>query len=528
MIMGNRGETAGDARTHALAGVVFGLTQRFNEFTSPEELFAAFADGLETLITYDRIAIVVSRDGGREVSHRFSRGDSLELKRNASGDLAGMERLYVLREPLLYDIEKTQRFAGDMERFAQGYRQAAVAPLTVDHAGVGLLTIMSKEAGRWNESDLWIHSSLAGALGIMLAGSNLRREAEQRQHEAEFVAEMGLVVSSVRDADELMRHSVERISEAFAAPAAIYLLHQDRLKVGAVGAPPEYNTRNVQLFAASMIEFDENPISRALTHDPMSDALVILLRGEDEDTAGVNRVLADELYARGVNRILAMPIVLDGRNVGVLAVAHIKNKGENPLISRQRQPAMVKRLAEYLAPSLRNTWHYEDLKRTLNESEVLRRILSDTSSRNDPEDGLDTVVRAAQMLYGAGYVAIARVEGDQLHWLMRVGSRMQSEEHVASPVTAASDKLLAMLERLMPILVRDFPIDPPVDPHVYPLHAEERLRSSLIAPFPIEEGAIGLLIVGFREVHRFDAADIRFARSLASGVAASLMRGRAA
>jgi len=520
----NQGETVGDTRTLALARVVFELTQRFNEFTSPDDLFAAFANGLETLLTYDRIAIVVSRDGGREVSHRFSRGDSLELRRNASGDAAEAERFYVLREPLLYDIGEDQRFAGDTERFAQGYRQAAIAPLTVDHAGVGLLTIMSKQADRWNESDLWVLSSLAGALGIMLAGSNLRHEAEQRQQEAEFIAEMGLVVSSLRAADKLMRLLVERIAASFAAPAAIYLVHQDRLKVGAVSAPPEYDMRNVRLFTASMIEFDENPVSSALAHDPMRDALDISI--SDDDTAGINKMLADELRARGMLRILAMPIVLDDQNMGVLAIAHIRNKGENPLIPRQRQPAMVKRLAQYLAPALRNTWHYEDLMRTLNESEVLRRILSDTSSRNDPEDGLDIVVRAAQMLYGADYVAIARVEGAQLHWLMRAGGRIPVEDPVAPLVTPASDKLLAMLERLRPILVRDLPIDPPVDPRTYPLHVEEGLRSSLIAPFPIEDVSIGLLVVGFREVHRFDAADIRFARSLASGVAASLMRGR--
>ncbi len=524
MIMGNRGEAEGDTRALALARVVFELTQRFDEFTSPEELFAAFANGLETLLSYDRIAIVVSRDGGHEVSHRFSRGDDLELRRDVSGELQGTERLYVLREPLLYGIAETQRFAGDAERFAQGYRQAAVAPLTVDHAGVGLLTMMSKEAGRWNESDLWILSSLAGALGIMLAGSNLRREAEQGHEEAEFIVEMGLVISTVRGVDELMRRSVDRISEAFAAPAAIYLVQQDRLRIGAVGAPTEYDMRNVHLFAASMIEFDENPISTALEHDATSDALVIPLRGEE--TAGVNRLLADELFNRGMTRILAMPIVLDDQKMGVLAVAHIKGKGGNPPISRQRQPTLIKRLAQFLAPSLRNTRHYEDLMRPLNESEVLRRILTDTSSRNDPEDGLDIVVRAAQLLYGAGYVAIARLEDDQLHWLMRVGSRNSAEHHVASPVTPASVTLLAMLERLMPILVRDFPVDPPVDPRVYPLHVEEGLRSSLIAPFRIQEGAIGLLVVGFREVHRFDAADIRFARSLASGVAASLMRGR--
>lgn len=513
-----------ESRTIALAQVVFDLTLRFDEFMSPAQVFAAFADALETLLTFDRMAIVLSRDDGRETSHLFSRGDDLEFSVGSLSDVTRAERLFVLREPLLYTIEEQPRYVGDADRFRQGYRQGAVAPFVRDHESVGLLTMMSKEAGRWGEPDLWILTSLANAMGLMLAASNLRREAEVRQQEAEFVAEMGLAAAASREVDELLSRAVEQISTAFDTPAAIYLLQHDQLTVGAVSAPPIYNIRHVRMFTASVIEFMDNPVSIALTRDPAGETPVFQL--DAEDGSGINRVLAEELRVRRVLRILAMPIVLGDRTIGVLAVAHIAGKGESAAIGRERQPSMVKRLARFLATALDNARHYEDLTRSLNESEVLRRIMSDTVHRHDAVEGLDVVVRAAQLLYGADYVAIARIEGDTIRWLMRVGSRVPASADANPQVTKATDRLLAVVERLLPVLVRDFPNDPRVDPDEYPLHVDEELRSSMTAPFSIDDGAIGLLIVGFRSLHRFDAANIRFARSLASGVAASLMRDR--
>jgi GAF domain-containing protein len=513
-----------DSRTIAVARAVFELTQRFNEFSSPADVFAAFADSLATLLTFDRMAIVLSRDNGRETSHHFNRGDDLEFSAGALTEMAKIERLSVLREPLLYAIEEQPRFAGDADRFRQGYRQGAIAPLVIDREGVGLFTMMSKDAMRWGDSELWILTSLASALGIILAASNLRREAETRRQEAEFIAEMGLAIASAREVDALVSRAVEQISTAFDAPVAAYLLEHDQVRVAAVSAPAIYNIRHVRMFTSSVIEFLDNPVSIALIRDPAAETLVTRLDAEDGD--GINQILAEELRVRRVLSILTVPISAGNRTIGVLAVTHIADKGETAVIGRDRQPCVVKRLAQYLATAIDNARHYEDLTRSLNESEVLRRIMSDTAQRQDSVEGLDVVVRAAQLLYAADYVAIARIDGDTIRWLIRVGSRVAESSDTDPPVTRATDKLLAVVERLIPVLVRDFPNDPRVDPDEYPLHVDEGLRSSLTAPFSIEGDVIGLLIVGFRNLHRFDAADIRFARSLASGVAASLMRDR--
>lgn len=278
------------------------------------------------------------------------------------------------------------------------------------------------------------------------------------------------------------------------------------------------------MFTSSVIEFLDNPVSVALIRDPAAETLVTRLDAEDGD--GINQILAEELRVRRVSSIHTVPISAGNRTIGVLAVAHIADKGETALIGRDRQPCVVKRLAQYLATAIDNARHYEGLTRSLNESEVLRRIMSDTAQRQDSVEGLDVVVRAVLLLYAADYVAIARIDGDTIRWLIRVGSRVVESSDTDPPVTRATDKLLAVVERLIPVLVRDFPNDPRVDPDEYPLHVDEGLRSSLTAPFSIEGEVIGLLIVGFRNLHRFDTADIRFARSLASGVAASLMRDR--
>ncbi|MGB3304590.1 MAG: GAF domain-containing protein [Thermomicrobiales bacterium] len=521
-MISDRDDARAEEHTIALARIVFDLTQRFSDFATTDEMFAAVADGLETLLSYDRLAIVLYRAAGNEIEWLYSRGDDLVFQHGTPVEMSLHDRLLVLKQPMLYPITEEVRFAGDVDRYTQGYRQAAVAPLIIDQENVGLLTLMSKVPDRYGELDLWIVSSLAGALGVMLAGSNLRYEAESRRLEAEFLAEMGLLVSSVPDLNELVRRSVERIATAFAAPTAVYLLEDDRLQVAAVSAPEEFDRQNVNIFVPSIIEFVDNPVSTTLRRNPDDAPLVTTLT--EGDPPPMNPVLADELRLRGVQQLLSMPLAWDGRIQGVLGIARIAGKGLSPLIPRQRQPAMLKRLAQYLAPAIQHTLHNEELMRTLNESEVIRRILSDTTTRDDPGDGLDIVIRAAQMLFGADYVAIARLSEEHIHWLKRVGGRMPMDEHGEMPVTHVFPLLRSTLERFAPLVVRDFPVDPPVDPELYPLHRNEGLRSSLVAPFQIDGDTMGILIIGFRRRHRFTPANIRFARSLAGGVAASLMR----
>jgi len=148
-MISDRDDARAEEHTIALARIVFDLTQRFSDFATTDEMFAAVADGLETLLSYDRLAIVLYRAAGNEIEWLYSRGDDLVFQHGTPVEMSLHDRLLVLKQPMLYPITEEVRFAGDVDRYTQGYRQAAVAPLIIDQENVGLLTLMSKVPDRY-------------------------------------------------------------------------------------------------------------------------------------------------------------------------------------------------------------------------------------------------------------------------------------------------------------------------------------------------------------------------------------------
>jgi len=504
----------------ALARVVFDLTQRLNQFQTAEALLDTVAEEMARLVPNDRLAIVLSKGCGnaRQVNLRFSRGDSLDFRSGRPSDLPQGQRLSMLTEPLLYTVEPDGPFVGDADRWASGFRQVAVSPLMAGDEQIGLFTLMSKQADAFDESDLWILSSLAAALAMMLAATDLRVQAEQGQREAEFLASLGAEATATRTEQALFALVTRRLNEAFDCTVGIYRQHADGPHLDAIEVASSLDPRVVRVLAMTLIELTESPVWMALAEPPVKTPIV--MRFGTDDVPGVNPLLLEEMRRRDVHALLAMPIVWDGHPLGAIGVSqNLRHRG-TPSIPWDRQADVLRRVAETIAPVLANLTLHESLTRALNESELLRSILSDTTRQNDPAEGLDVLARAAHLLYSADYVAVGRAAGPQFEWRVQVGSRFPA----VSRVTAISPRLQAAIDGQVPVLVRDFPHDPPVEqPELYPIHQSEGLLASLTIPFEIEDGGRGVLLVGHRRPHQFDAADIRFARSLGTAVAARLL-----
>ncbi|MGC4192704.1 MAG: GAF domain-containing protein [Thermomicrobiales bacterium] len=506
------------AASVALARVVFELTQRLNAFPTAEALLDTVADEMARLVPSDRLAIVLSRNRGRDVNLRFARGDTLEFQSGKPADIPNGLHLSALDEPLLYAIEPDGPFVGDADRWASGFRQAAVAPLKVDDESIGLFTIMSKQADAFEEADLWILSSLAGALATMLAATNLRIQAEQGKQEAEFLAELGAGAAAIRSEQALFAFVAAKLRTAFACTVGIYRRRGDGVQLETIECAPGIDPRAARVLAMTLIDLTESPVNAALSAEPTDTPRVIRL---DEDAApDISPLLVAEMRRRGVHALLGVPIVWDGQPLGVIGVSQNHRVQAVPSIPWERHANVLQRVATAIAPILENIALQERLTRVLNESEVLRSILSDTTRRNDPGEGLDILARAAHLLYSADYIAIGRAEGTQFEWRVQIGSRFPE----ISRITSISPRLQMALDGLMPVLVRDFPDDPAIEqPERYPIHQSEGLLASLTIPFEIEDGGTGVLLVGHRRPHQFDAADIRFARSLGTAIAARLL-----
>lgn len=500
-----------------LAKVVFELTQRLDQFSSAEELLDTVANEVAALIPHDRVAIVLHSYRGRAVNLRISRGDQLDFRPGHRDETTEGVRLASLVEPLLYDIVPDGPFIGDTDRWDAGYRRAAVAPLRIGAEPIGLFTIMSKQADALSDADLWVLSSMASALGVMLAATDLRLQAEQGQREAEFLAMLGEETVAIRSESALLDVVAHHVNVVFSCTAAAYRVQGEALSLVALHAAPGMNANAARVLATSLLEISESPVRQALAI-PM-DQGPFEIRATIDGMPTMNPLLAGELIRRGVDALIAMPIIWNDTPLGVIGVSHNTHFRGIPAIPWERHGDILRRVAQMIAPILENIRLHESLTRILSESEMLRSILGDTARRSDPAEGLDILARSAHLLYGADYVGIGQARDGQTHWVVQVGSRHPEQRRA----TMLAPHLQLAVNNLTPVMIRDLH-DPSIgDPDRYPLHQLEGLRASLAIPFEIDGGGKGVFLVGYRTPRQFDTADIRFARSLGATVAALLL-----
>jgi len=514
---------ASDQRMVALARIVFDLTQRLDGLRGAEEVFNAVVDGLETLVPFERAALVLTRNDGQDVEHWYARGVEFTFREHDVPSMVRLERLIDIAEPLIYDIRETPRYMGDRDRYANGFRQAAAVPIILDDRRVGFLTLLTRTPNAWNESDLWIMSSVAGALGTMLAATNFRSEAEERRREAEFLAELGYLLSSLQDIDELLTQTATHIAARLGATTAIYTVVEDRLSVTASvdPRPNGHHQAFIRMIAESLVARPHGPVQRAIRTDRDADVLV-LHRGDAPD----DPVLGDLFGTLGAEQLIVAPVIWRGTIIAALLLVPLATIEVPEPIAPARLPGILERAMTYLAPALQGAHVQIELARALNESEVLRRILGDTATIDDPIEALDIVVRAAQMLFGADYVAIGqRASRDDMaiHWIRSVGAG-QADTNGEIPSSALDEGWLSFMEEMRPLALNDRLQASMFGPGSLPIHELHDLRASLTTPFEVAGGWRGILFLGFRHSREFDPADIRFARSLANGVASTLYR----
>jgi GAF domain-containing protein len=71
-------------------------------------------------------------------------------------------------------------------------------------------------------------------------------------------------------------------------------------------------------------------------------------------------------------------------------------------------------------------------------------------------------------------------------------------------------------------VVRNVATDTSLDGEARHIHLAEGLISSISVPVMLPSNDYGFLLIGFRQEHEFNDADIRFARSMGQTIAAAL------
>ena len=205
-----------------------------------EQVYERFAEQVRRLLLFDWMSInrvdlvggttTVAYTQGKESQGR-GRGESWPLEGSFTGmaiRTRGGVRLE--SERIEETVEQLPAMAGPVKL---GVRSALAVPLVASSVVVGLLSISSREEDAYSERDL----ALAGRVGAQIAGAianaRLYADLEREAHEREVLAEIGRVIGSSLDTEQVYERFADEVRR---------LVSFDRLTISAPDLEEGTNT----------------------------------------------------------------------------------------------------------------------------------------------------------------------------------------------------------------------------------------------------------------------------------------------
>lgn len=509
-----------DPRAPRLALTLARLIERGGRLSAIEDVYATVAEELATLVTFERLSISVF-DADAAVTRIDYNATTLPdippagSRYPFSDSVAG--QVFRTRRPLIHTVGSSD-FPDDAIRQANGIKEVAVAPIVVDESTYGAIAISSIDAGRYTPADLWILTTLANLLGMMVSGVTLRQEAQAKRQGAELLARVARQLAGLRETAAICAALVDLLAQVLGKTTIVFLAtHDGRFTVGAVrAADPELTARATSI-ATSLCELPRSRIERLRARIGRDQPLVIRASESSPD-------VVDELYRfadYGIGELVVMPLFAADDLIGTITVMELTVDDTGQLAHppmTSEQCALLSAVAEQAAPSLMNARLHESLQWAYHESETLRRIGQELARSHNTRQALDLACRAVFALFNADYTGIVRLMPDgSMHWEAVVGNR--TGRHARGPI---SPSLIDPIREGRVLVIQDFPHDIATTVDDYPVTVAEGIRSSLVVPIMVAGESVGGLAIAFRSRRPIAEGDIRMGQALAQTLASAV------
>ena len=501
-----------------------GITRQIGAGRDLATIFGTVADELAELLPYDRCSIGLLEPGGERLRIIGLRGrfspDFREGVVSLPGTIGGW--CIAERRPLLYDLGPDDRFLEDALRRGVGIRQVAIVPIVVDDEPIGVLTVSSIRPDTYHAGQLWILQTIGDHLGLAVAATNLRGDAERRAARSQFLAETGQLFASSLDLEQTLRRAVGRAAQVLGDLNAVFLRHEETGEVHLRGLSHPDQAVEAAAWAHNR-DYGLDPDS-FLTGQALRGEAVLFTHLTPEDAGAGLRSIVTQL---GLHSALAVPLLASGRVIGVLASActpaAVNPDGSSRVLTGD-DLVFAQDIATRMASAVDNARLHAATQGALDESEALRRIGQELTSSIELDRTLDLVASFARLLLGADYAAVAGEGADgEFAWRAMTGNQTETHQGLGlEPGVGAVGRAMATRQAVS--------VDPVTEGlalgNEAAIHAAEGARAVLAVPLVAGERAVGALVLGYRAAHAFTAADGRLAAALAAQAALVLENAR--
>jgi PAS domain S-box-containing protein len=271
------------------------------------------------------------------------------LSRGPVDQEKGMAEVMGGRAMAVEDLEEHTRYPEESRR--EGIRSVVAAPIVMHGTVRGMLRLLSRAKRTFSQSDLDFATALAEQCGIALESARSRKELDRQLSYFRIISEVGKTVNATNDLNEVLDLLLDRIQETMNLKGCTVRLLDPEAGhlelVSARGLSREYLERG-------SID-DEMSTHRALAGEP---AIIADARTDPR------LKYHEEARAEGIVSILAAPIIVSGRILGVLRLLTGERRDFGPA-----DVSFVMALAEHGGVAIQNARNFKQIRKLVTELE---------------------------------------------------------------------------------------------------------------------------------------------------------------
>ncbi|MDP9299638.1 MAG: GAF domain-containing protein, partial [Actinomycetota bacterium] len=313
------------------------------------------------------------------------------------------------REPVVINdhlVERVQELGGYVLQ-GEVTKSGVYVPLIVGGEAIGRISLGNIDREHaFSDADVRLLTTLAGSLSVALENARLFEETRQRAAELSIVNSVGQALAEQLDLDALIERLGDQLRDVFAADIVYVALHDETTDMIEF---PYYSEKGVRDENWPAIQFGQGLTSRILQRrEPL-----LLNRAEAFQELGVEMVGTPALSYLGV------PILVEGRAIGVISVQSIERSGR----FGESDTRLLSTIAANVGVAIQNARLYRDTGRRASEMAALAELGTEIGAMLELDAVLRRIAERARELLEAGTSAVflEETEGSPLVPIVAVG-----------------------------------------------------------------------------------------------------------
>jgi PAS domain S-box-containing protein len=395
---------------------------------------------------------------------------------------------------------------------ATGAKSAAFIPLLANRQVLGVLVVGTTTSPRaFSTEELTLLQTVAGEAALALSRTRSTAALDDALERERFVARISARVRSELDVDELLRVAVRETGVALGVNRCFIRLGDTE---NAIPIAAQWHADGLTPLESGVRLAASNLAVRRRETVAVGD-VAAAAELDDESLGGI-----EALVELGSRSVLAVPIVVFGELIGVLALHRAERREWTP-----DEVALTEAVAREIGLAIHVARLVRENERRLAQQTAFFRIAAMVGESLSLSATLDALAQVASDAFGGDAAAVAMPRGAELELASSFGLPDSLTAALALGIPASAESLESAAADARVLASPDLSADDRFDHEWQSLIAEAGYRALLAVPVQSPRAQrFGLVLVLFARERLFTDEDVEVARNLSDAARGALER----